>query len=100
MPLIFVLIICCSSSFGAIATISELEGEVYVRDEEAEIDMELNEGDKVITKDNSFAEITFEDEHIIRLQKNSELIIRKKANGHETFLGFGKLLASLKNLMK
>lgn len=90
------------NTYASLASISDLEGEVYINDnEEAEIDIELNDGDKIITKDNSYVEITFEDEHIIRLQENTELVIRKKAeSGNEVFLNSGKLLASLKNLVK
>ena len=66
------------------AAINDMEGDVFVKkaaDKEeifAEVDMELQEGDEVITKEKGSVDLIFDDDStIIRLSENTNLVVKK-----------------------
>ncbi len=74
---------------GVTATISELSGQVMVinsqgRSVEAEEDMDLAEGDQIVTKADGTAEISFDDETSVQVTENSSLIIQKMGLAPDT----------------
>lgn len=77
-------------------SIVDLEGIVLVKKandkdySDAEVDMEIEEGDEIVTKEDGKAELVFDDDDtIVKLSENTQLVIRKinkVANKRESLL--------------
>ena len=97
---VFIAVLCAFSFAETRAVISDMEGDVFVKKVKnaeltvADVDMELNDGDIIITKKDGKAEIIFDESNsMITLLENTQLVLAKMESTSKEQNTFLELIA-------